>query len=159
VVIKLAATLANPSVGGYCNAGNYGVRFPATGDGALAPGLRAWLATIHATPSGGYQVTENAFQNAVLSPSENAKVNQLLQLHPGRWQRLRSLPVMRRWRSERNKKISGGGIPGKPFPEQPIPEDCFCCIEVFTRGQPAAVRHTSSRSRISLFWSVVDTRV
>ncbi|MGA2599528.1 MAG: hypothetical protein ABSH09_21350 [Bryobacteraceae bacterium] len=34
MVIKLVATLANPSVVVRCNAGDNGVRFPATGDGS-----------------------------------------------------------------------------------------------------------------------------
>ena len=41
----------------------------------LEPGLRAWSTDLHQnTAAGNYQVTENAFQNAVLSASELAKL-------------------------------------------------------------------------------------
>ncbi len=68
IVIKLVATLP---VGGVCNAGNGGIAFLPT---QLAPGLRAWGTTLHATPSAGYQVTENVFQDASLSVSEDFKL-------------------------------------------------------------------------------------
>ena len=67
IVIKLVATIP---VGG-CNAGNGGHPFLPT---QLASGLRAWGTTLHATPSAGYQVTENVFQDAALSVSEDTKL-------------------------------------------------------------------------------------
>ena len=75
LVIKLVATFPSlNNAGGYCDAGNGGYPFADTGNGALAPGLRAWLATLQANSSGDYQLTENAFQNADLSPTENVKL-------------------------------------------------------------------------------------
>jgi hypothetical protein len=68
IVIKLVATTP---VAGVCNAGNGGIPFLST---QLAPGLRAWGTTLHANPAGGYSVTENAFQLATLSASEDLKV-------------------------------------------------------------------------------------
>src|SRR5208283_5750317 len=68
IVIKLVATTP---VGGVCNAGNGGIAFPST---QLAPGLRAWGTTLHANPNGGYSVTENVFQLATLSATEDLKV-------------------------------------------------------------------------------------
>jgi len=41
----------------------------------LEPGLRAWGTDLHQnTAAGNYRVTENAFQDAVLSPTEQAKL-------------------------------------------------------------------------------------
>ncbi len=71
VVIKLLATLPT---GGICNAGNGGVPFGPTGIGVLAGGLRAWATTLHSIRAPGVQMTENAFQFAGLSDSENAKL-------------------------------------------------------------------------------------
>jgi len=71
IVIKLVATLP---IGGVCNAGNGGNPFGPTGVGVFAGGLRAWATTLHLDPLGNYQLTENAFQNAVLSTSENGKL-------------------------------------------------------------------------------------
>ncbi len=68
IVVKLIATLP---VAGTCNAGNGGFPFAA---GQLAPGMRAWGTTLHATPTAGWQVTENAFSVASLSTSEDFKV-------------------------------------------------------------------------------------
>ena len=68
IVIKLVATTP---VAGVCNAGNGGIPFLST---QLAPGLRAWGTTLHANPAGGYSVTENVFQLATLSASEDLKV-------------------------------------------------------------------------------------
>ena len=69
IVIKLIATLP---VAGTCNAGNGGFAFGPT---QFAPGLRAWGTTLHNNAAAGaYQVTENVFQDATLSLSENAKV-------------------------------------------------------------------------------------
>jgi len=68
LVIKLVATLP---VLGVCNAGNGGATFKGP---QLAPGLRAWATTLHLDPTGAYQMTENVFQDAVLSDSENAKL-------------------------------------------------------------------------------------
>ncbi len=69
VVIKLVATLPN---GTTCNAGNAGIPFTAA---QLAPGMLAWGTTLHQTPNGTYQVTETPFQTAVLSTTEEAKLN------------------------------------------------------------------------------------
>jgi hypothetical protein len=68
IVIKLLATVP---VGTTCNPGNGGNNWTA---GDLAPGLRAWGTTLHANPTGGYQVTENVFQQAALSRSEATKL-------------------------------------------------------------------------------------
>ncbi len=69
IVIKLVATLPNL---GTCNAGNGGVAFTAA---QLAPGLRAWGTSLHNdAAAGAYQVTERAFQPAVLSTSELHKL-------------------------------------------------------------------------------------
>jgi hypothetical protein len=68
IVIKLVASIPN---GATCNAAN-GAQ-PFTSD-QLAPGLRAWGTTLHATPTGTYQVTEKAFENANLSTSEAGKL-------------------------------------------------------------------------------------
>ena len=69
IVINLVSTLP---VGGVCNAGNGGIPFlPAQ----LAPGLRAWATTLHNNSSTtSYQVTENVFQDAVLSLTEDFKL-------------------------------------------------------------------------------------
>jgi len=68
IVIKLVATIP---VGG-CNAGNGGHPFLPT---QLAPGLRAWATTLHNNAAAGaYQVTENVFQDAAFSASEDFKL-------------------------------------------------------------------------------------
>jgi hypothetical protein len=68
IVIKIVATLP-VGVGAICNAGNGGVPFT-----TFAGGLRAWATSLHLGPAGDYQVTENVFQNAVLSDTENIKL-------------------------------------------------------------------------------------
>jgi hypothetical protein len=57
------------SAGGACNAATV---TPANTVG----GLLAWGTTLHAAPGGGFAVTENHFLNAVVSPSELAKMTQ-----------------------------------------------------------------------------------
>ena len=61
VVVKLLATTV-PSGG--CNA---------AAPGALAPGMRAWGTSLHASPS-GYTLTETAFSTAPLSANERSKL-------------------------------------------------------------------------------------
>ncbi len=69
IVIKLVATLP---VAGVCNAGNGGIAFL---PGQLAPGMRAWATTLHNNAAAGaYQITENVFQDAALSISEDFKL-------------------------------------------------------------------------------------
>jgi hypothetical protein len=68
IVIKLVATFP---VAGVCNAGNGGFPFI---PGQLAPGMRAWGTTLHATPAAGWAVTENVFSDAVLSNTEDFKL-------------------------------------------------------------------------------------
>jgi hypothetical protein len=64
VVIKLLATIP---VAGTCN--------PSTPSNQnLAPGLRGWSATLHQGVSGRFEVAEDAFQSASLSPSELTKL-------------------------------------------------------------------------------------
>jgi len=93
VVIKLLATIPSTTKGGipagtvggtltgsFCNPAQGFVgatAIPATANN-LAPGMHAWRTTIHqasATPS--YQITENVFQNSVLSDGELATLNTL----------------------------------------------------------------------------------
>ena len=63
IVIKLLAT-----AGTSCNAANV----PAAN---LAPGMRAWATTLHASPvAGTYAVTETQFSPAVLSAPELARI-------------------------------------------------------------------------------------
>jgi len=66
VMLKLLAS--TPLAGSTCN--------PASPTLAtLEPGLRAWGTDLHQnTTTGGYQVTESVFQNAVISPSELTKL-------------------------------------------------------------------------------------
>ena len=69
IVIKLVATFP---VAGVCNAGNGGFPFAA---GQLAPGMRAWATTLHNNvAAGAYALTENVFQDAVLSNTEDFKL-------------------------------------------------------------------------------------
>jgi hypothetical protein len=65
IVIKL---LANTPTAGACN--------PATVTAAsLEPGMRAWSTALHQnTATGNYDLTENVFQDAVLSVTELAKL-------------------------------------------------------------------------------------
>lgn len=69
VVIKL---LASAPVGGTCNA---------AAPGALVPGMRAWGTTLHASPTGGYAVTETEFAPVTLSgPGTGANIGELARL-------------------------------------------------------------------------------
>jgi hypothetical protein len=69
IVIKLVATFP---VAGVCNAGNGGFPFAA---GQLAPGMRAWGTTLHNNAAAGVvALTENVFQDAVLSNTEDFKL-------------------------------------------------------------------------------------
>jgi hypothetical protein len=67
IVVKL---LASTPVGGSC-AGS------AAAPGALTTGMAAWGTTIHAAPSGGYEVTETAFSPATLSSGELSRLTNL----------------------------------------------------------------------------------
>jgi hypothetical protein len=42
-----------------------------------APGMRAWATTLHQNPSGGYSVTENAFQDVTSSAVEISSLSQM----------------------------------------------------------------------------------
>jgi hypothetical protein len=75
IVIRLLATVPNP--GPTCNAAGPFQANPIspTNPGDFESGLRAWAATLHQnTPSGGFHVTENPFQDASLNTSELAKL-------------------------------------------------------------------------------------
>ncbi len=69
IVVKLIATLP---IAGTCNAGNGGIPFLGP---QFASGLRAWETTLHNNAAAGaYQLTENVFQDATLSLTEDIKV-------------------------------------------------------------------------------------
>ncbi len=63
IVIKLTAT--HP-VGGSCDPG---------APGSFSSGIRAWGTTLHATPSGGYAVTETPF--AMAGPTSSSELSKL----------------------------------------------------------------------------------
>src|SRR4051812_40397039 len=66
IVVKLVATT---TAGTACNAANVPVA-------QLAPGLRGWATTLHATPTpGNYAVTESEFSQAGLSAGELARIS------------------------------------------------------------------------------------
>jgi hypothetical protein len=66
IVIKL---LANTPIAGVCNAGTVTAA-------NLEPGMRAWSTALHLnTTTNAYELTENVFQDAVLSVTELAKLS------------------------------------------------------------------------------------
>ena len=67
IVVKL---LASVPVGGSCSGS-------AASPGALTSGMVAWGTTLHAAPSGGYEVTETPFIPATLSAGEASRLTQL----------------------------------------------------------------------------------